>query len=244
MQFNNINICGLIIMAMTVGCARNESTVKLESSPKQTYAPPAQIQQKETSAPDAAAELPDAAVESRTVVEMYKGQAEQCARAAPHSMAWDMHSCDDLARVKRGQKPANDFDDWFKNQKVNDVDAWLGLQTRNKSFSPTLVPIGHKAVLAQLRSPSTARFVNESVVLSCPDMDTFVAAYNIDAQNGFGAVVRDMMCAAISSKNRSAVVIDCAPLANILGNLTTNRLDTLPTNVRLMCEGPARFLHL
>lgn len=91
------------------------------------------------------------------VVEMFKGQAALCAKAAPHSTSWDMQSCSDLERVKRGEKPANDLDDWFAHQKARDVETWLGLQTTNKSFAAALVPIGHKTVFAQLKSPSTAK---------------------------------------------------------------------------------------
>lgn len=178
------------------------------------------------------------------VVEMFKGQAALCAKAAPHSTSWDMQSCDDLERIKRGEKPANDLDDWFAHQKARDVETWLGLQTTNKSFAAALVPIGHKTVFAQLKSPSTAKAANESLVLQCPDTDTFITMHTVDAQNGFGATVRDTFCVGISQKDKAGAMIDCGPLLNIRMNLANNQTESLPTNVRLACELPAKLLHM
>lgn len=196
------------------------------------------------SSPPAPSPPPEPPPPPQPVVEMFKGQAALCAKAARHSTSWDMQSCDDLERVKRGEKPANDFDDWFSHQNTNDLATWLALQKTNKSSAPSLIPIGRKAVLGQLKAPSTARFASDEVALQCPDKDTFITVHEVDAQNGFGAMIRDHLCVAISLKDKNGMITDCGALANVAFNLATKKSESLPTNVRLTCELPAKLLHM
>lgn len=237
----NKRIAFLFAMSMMVVSACSNRPA-YEPTPPDQYAryatPPATPVVSETTAPVVATEP------VKPVVEIYKGQAALCAKASPHSTAWDMESCDDLERVRRGQKPANDFDDWFAHQNVSGLDAWLDNQSTVKSFSKSLLPVGHATVMANLKSPSSARFINEAVVMRCPDNDTFIAVYGFDAQNSFGATQRSVLCVGVSASLKTGALVDCGPLNLIRFNLEQNKKDSLPTNVRLACELPAQLLHV
>lgn len=64
---------------------------------------------------------------------------------------------------------------------------------------------GRKVVLATLRAPSTARFVGDSVLLQCAS-GYVVSAHDVDAQNGFGAMVRGRFCAKFNPTTQRIVV--------------------------------------
>lgn len=56
------------------------------------------------------------------------------------------------------------------------------------------IPTGRQVILSQLKSPSTANFVSDSMLLQCSS-GTFITRHTVDAQNGFGAMIRQETCA-------------------------------------------------
>lgn len=64
-----------------------------------------------------------------------------------------------------------------------------------------VIPTGRQIVLSMLRAPSTARFADDGILLQCPS-GMFVTRHVVDAQNGFGATVRNEMCATFNMTAR------------------------------------------
>lgn len=56
------------------------------------------------------------------------------------------------------------------------------------------IPTGRGIILGMLRAPSTARFADDGILLQCPS-GTFITRHVVDAQNGFGAMIRQEVCA-------------------------------------------------
>ena len=57
------------------------------------------------------------------------------------------------------------------------------------------IPTGRQLILSHLSAPSTAHFVSESVLLQCGvGGGLFVTRHTVDAQNGFGAMIRHTYC--------------------------------------------------
>jgi hypothetical protein len=232
----------IIALSGNTGCSHRPA---YEPTPPDQYAryvsPPAKVPVAESPVVDNAQATPTPVT---PVVEMFKGQSAQCAKEAPHSIAWEMQSCDDLERIKKGQKPANDTDDWLVKQPTSSLEAWFQKQSVNKSLAPKLIPIGRTTVLSNLRQPSKAAFTGQNIALQCPDTDTFIAVYGVEGKNVFNAEILNTFCVGISLKDSRGVIVDCGPLVNIRFALEKDDRESIVTNLRLLCELPAKLLKL
>lgn len=188
------------------------NTAYNHSNYQQSYVPPAPTVVPTTSSP------PPKEVAVKTEVK------DPCKDLPVHSQMWEMEC------APKEQQPSFNFDDW------------LSLQKTNKSYKQAVVPSARKTILRQLKSPSTAVFISDEVALQCQDQDTFITVHTVDAQNSFGAKIRDVFCVGVSLKEQSAVLIDCGPVGNVAFNLQHNQLNFLPTNLKLSCDLPAQLL--
>jgi hypothetical protein len=91
---------------------------------------------------------------------------------------------------------------------------------------------GRKVVLAKLRAPSTARFVSDDVLLQCP-LGYVVTVHEVDAQNGFGAMVRGRFCPKFNATTERIVVSGSAV---DIGNGAGFSIDTDCSSMWLSCN--------
>ncbi len=80
---------------------------------------------------------------------------------------------------------------------------------RQKALA-SLVPLGRQAVLGHIRSPSTANFISDRLIneFQCASgKRLFVLEHTLDAQNGFGAMVRDTVNVIVNADNGKAFVV-------------------------------------
>lgn len=85
---------------------------------------------------------------------------------------------------------------------------WLEAQKGLKSKSKAALAAGQRAVAARLKSPSTAKLVDEAALMACPGpAGGVLSSHTVDAQNGFGAMIREEFCA--YSEGDSATVVSC-----------------------------------
>ncbi len=125
-----------------------------------------------------------------------------------------------------------------------DTAGWLALQKTNSSVAGKLFPLSRKAILGSIRTPTTAKFGTEEVALQCPDKDTFITMHEVNAQNGFGAMVKDNLCVAVSLQNKRTMVTDCGGVSNVKLTLAMKQHSSLRLNVLVACMHPTAMLHL
>ena len=104
---------------------------------------------------------------------------------------------------------------WLRWVKLAQSSAAARLAKDEDDRKAQVVAVGRQLVLSTLRSPSTARFSAEAVLLECPS-GYRVTVHNVDAQNGFGAMIRNRACVKFNpvtrqilmSRNASGVSVD------------------------------------
>jgi hypothetical protein len=74
--------------------------------------------------------------------------------------------------------------------------------------SATAVPLARRIILSNLLAPASARFSGEKVLAACGSGVAYVKA-DVDSQNGFGALVRKTLCAAVHTPTRRGTVYEC-----------------------------------
>jgi hypothetical protein len=72
--------------------------------------------------------------------------------------------------------------------------------------------VGRQVVLANIKTPSTARFVSDQMLYPCKDGEMFLTSHELDAQNGFGAMIRDSVCTAVVPRTGRGTTTACGPL--------------------------------
>lgn len=73
------------------------------------------------------------------------------------------------------------------------------------SSNSEVIQAGRTIVTSQLKAPSTASFVSDSIVFSCPS-GTYATVHEVDAQNGFGAMIRSQACAVFNMQRRRTTI--------------------------------------
>lgn len=79
---------------------------------------------------------------------------------------------------------------------------------RKEKIIETVLIAGRKAVLRGLRTPSTANFLSDTIGHICEN-GVFVTIHEVDAQNLYGAVVRNNFCALIHAPTGAAIPAQC-----------------------------------
>lgn len=76
----------------------------------------------------------------------------------------------------------------------------------NEKNAQTALKLGRIVILSSIRTPSTAQFVSDTILLSCPSGD-FLTSHTVDMQNIFGARVRNEMCSRVNVKTKHAAMV-------------------------------------
>ncbi len=80
---------------------------------------------------------------------------------------------------------------------------------------------GRQAIFARLKSPSTAKVVREASAVRCPSGIT-ATVHELDAQNSFGAMLRQQHCALVPSTG-AAIPVSCDLIGGALKRLQDQR---------------------
>jgi small ligand-binding sensory domain FIST len=79
-----------------------------------------------------------------------------------------------------------------------------------------VIPLGRRGVLQALKSPSTASFVSDQVLYQCAAGDIIFTQHEVDSQNGFGAMVRESVCAVVSLRDSTSLTQDCSGVGTLV----------------------------
>lgn len=94
-----------------------------------------------------------------------------------------------------------------REQERKEVAKKKKAERRFKANSKRAVSLGWKAVLKYLKAPSTAKLVEALPIRATPN-GLILVAYTVDAQNGFGAMLRDTFAVVVNLDQNVAL---CAP---------------------------------